>query len=196
MRDGARAAVVAAWLLSAWPAEAATVEGTVTIDGRPGANAVVYLESPNAAPPVAPPARAVMDQKNLTFVPGVLPVVRGTAVEFTNSDDVQHNVFSPSAIAGKFDLGTYGPGATRSVVLGEPGDVRVLCNIHMEMEAHILVLDTPYFSRTEEDGSYRILEVPEGAYTVKIWHRRWLPFRRTIDVPAGGRFALDVAAGE
>src|ERR1019366_32735 len=111
----------------------------------------VYLESSGAMPPAVSPARVVMDQKNLTFVPTVLPVVRGTVIEFTNSDDVQHNVFSPSAIAGKFNLGTYGPGAMRRIVLSEPGDVLVLCNIHMEMEAHILVLDGAYFSMVAQD---------------------------------------------
>ncbi len=174
---------------------AVVVEGSAAINGRPAAGAVVYLEAAGAAS-VKSPARATMDQKNLTFVPGVLPVVRGTAVEFTNSDDVQHNVFSPSAIAGKFNLGTYGPGATRTVTLNEAGDVRVLCNIHMEMEAHILVLDGPYFSTVAEDGSYRIADVPEGTYTLKIWQERWLPFAQTLSLPATGTLTTNIAARE
>jgi hypothetical protein len=137
-----------------------------------------------------------MDQRNLAFVPGVLPVVRGTVIEFTNSDDVQHNVFSPSAIAGKFDLGTYGPGATRTVTLDTPGDVRVLCNIHMEMEAHILVLDTPYFSTVPADGRYRIADVPAGTYTVRVWQGRWLSTAQTVDLPAAGTLTVDIVAGE
>jgi hypothetical protein len=113
-----------------------------------------------------------------------------------NSDDVQHNVFSPSAIAGKFNLGTYEPGATRTVTLDQPGDVRVLCNIHMEMEAHILVLDNPYFSTVGEDGRYQIPDVPAGTYTLKVWDKKWLSFRRTVELPASGALTVNVAAGE
>jgi plastocyanin len=190
-----RAAWVAAVFVGASIASGATVEGSVTVGGRPASRTVVYLEATGAAPPPAPADHAVMDQKNLTFVPGVLPVTRGTVVEFTNSDDVQHNVFSPSAIAGTFNLGTYGPGATRTVTLDKSGDVRVLCNIHMEMEAHILVLDFPYFT-VAQVGRYRIADVPAGTYTLKIWKERWLSFTRTVELPATGDLTVDIAAEE
>ena len=193
MRFVARA-LAGALLLGVCPALAATVEGSATVDDRPAASAVVYLEG--TGPASASPSRAVMDQKNLTFIPGVLPIARGTVVEFTNSDDVQHNVFSPSAIAGKFDLGTYGPGATRTVTLNQPGDVRVLCNIHMEMEAHILVLNSPYFSVVAEDGHFHIPDVPEGTYTLKIWRERWLAFTQTVELPATGELTINIAAKE
>jgi plastocyanin len=189
-----RAAVIGALLCSLSPAGAATLEGSVTLDGRPPADAVVYLESSGAMRPAVSPARVVMDQKNLTFVPSVLPVVRGTVIEFTNSDDVQHNVFSPSAIAGKFNLGTYGPGGTRSVTFDQPGDVRVLCNIHMEMEAHILVLKEPYFATVARDGRYRIADVPAGTYTLKVWQERWLPFLQTVEVLPSGVLTVNVTA--
>ena len=117
-------------------------------------------------------------------------------IEFTNSDSVQHNVFSPSAIAGTFNPGTYGPGATRTVTLDEPGDVRVLCNIHMEMEAHILVLDDPYFSTVAADGRYRIVDVPAGTYTVKIWQGSWSAHTQTVDLPASGSLTVNIAAGQ
>ena len=188
------AATIAALLVLASPAGAATVEGRATIDGTPAAHAVVYLES-LSSPVAAPPARrVVVDQKNLTFEPRVLPVTRGTVVEFKNSDNVQHNVFSPSAIAGKFDLGTYGPGAVRTVTLDQPGDVRVLCNIHMEMEAHVLVLDGPYFTTAAEDGSYRVSNVPPGTYHVKLWQRGWRGPIQTVEVPATGTRLVDIEA--
>jgi plastocyanin len=196
MRHAPRAATIGTLLLSVACARAATVEGRATLLGRPASDAVVYLEDAHPATPAATPPRVVMDQKNLAFTPRVLPVVRGTIIEFTNSDDVQHNVFSPSAIAGKFNLGTYGPGATRSVTLNQPGDVRVLCNIHMEMEAHILVLDGPYFSTVADDGNYRIRDVPAGTYTMKVWRARWLPFTQTVEVPASGSLTVNVGLQE
>jgi plastocyanin len=184
--------LAAASLVLAHPSCAANVAGTVTIDGRRATNAVVYLEQAGDAAPPASPSHAVMDQRNLEFVPRVLPVVRGTTIEFTNSDDIQHNVFSPSAAAGKFDLGTYGPGGDRRITLDEPGEVRVLCNIHMEMEARILVLRDPYFSPTADDGAYRITSVPAGAYTVKVWQDGFLSGTRATDVPADGDLTLDL----
>ena len=191
-----RTGVIGTPLLVASSSPAATLEGTATIGGRLATDAVVYLEAPSPAPRAATPAHVVMDQKNLAFVPYVLPIARGTIVEFTNSDDVQHNVFSPSQISGKFNLGTYGPGATRTVRLDEPGDVRVLCNIHMEMEAHILVLDGPYFSTVAQDGGYRIADVPAGTYSVKIWQGRWLSFTQTVELPASGSRVLNIVAGK
>ena len=176
-------------LAGAVPAAVASeIEGAVAAD-RP---TVVVLEPLGALPPSRPAPRVIMDQKNLTFVPAVLPVLRGTTIEFSNSDDVQHNVFSPSGIAGKFDLGTYGPGATRTVTLDQAGEVLVLCNIHMEMEAHVLVLDTPYFATATPEGRYRIVDVPPGAYAVRVWRGSWLPTGRTIDVPANGTVGVDL----
>jgi hypothetical protein len=126
----------------------------------------------------------------------VLPIMRGTVVEFTNSDDVQHNVFSPSDIAGKFNLGTYGPGAARTVTLSQSGDVRVLCNIHMEMEAHILVLDGPLFSMTAADGRYRIADVPAGKYVLKVWQEHWFPRTQSVEAPASGDVTVNAAVGK
>ena len=166
------------------------------VDGKPAALAVVYLEGAGATPPLAPGSRVVMDQKDLAFLPPVLPVVRGTVVEFTNSDDVQHNVFSPSELSGKFNLGTSGPGARHTVTLDQPGDVLVLCNIHMEMEAHILVLDGPYFATVTEAGRYQIPNVPPGTYTLKLWQSRWLPLAEKVDVPATGNVTVNIAVGK
>lgn len=178
----------------ALPSQAATLSGTVTISGTQAEGAIVYLESAENHASQPTPAHAVMDQKNLNFVPPVLPVVRGTVVEFTNSDDVLHNVFSPSAVAGKFDLGSYRQGEAHSMTLNEPGDVLILCNIHMEMEAHILVLKDSYFAAVASDGSFQIPEVPSGTYTLRIWHERLLPYTQTLDVPATGTLSVALRA--
>jgi len=170
---------------------AATVSGRVMLGGTV-AGAVVYLEGEQEAPPPATPPHAVMDQRNLLFQPAVLPIVRGTVVQFRNSDDVPHNVFSPSRNMGAFDLGRYSRGEARTVTFTEPGEVLVLCNIHMEMEATILVLRDPYFSTADENGGYRVRDVPAGRYRVKVWRRRWLPETRVVDVPEAEAFTLDV----
>ena len=171
------------FLLAPTLGRAAEVSGTARIGGRAADDTVVYLEGetpPTTTP--APTAQAIMDQKNLTFVPSVLAVERGTVVEFTNSDDVQHNVFTPSVSAGRFNLGTYNRGETRSVTLAQSGDAVILCNIHMEMEAHIVVVDGPYFAVTDAAGAFRIADVPPGRYTLKLWRRGWLPQTRAVEV--------------
>lgn len=171
---------------------AGEVRGTVAGPARP---TVVALEREGGPVALPPGPRVVMDQKNLAFLPPVLPVMRGTTVEFSNSDDVQHNVFSPSPSADKFDLGTYGPGATRTVRFAAPGDVLVLCNIHMEMEAHILVLETPWFATADAEGRWRIADVPAGRYVLRVWQGAWTPGTRTLEVPATGTVTADVERG-
>ncbi len=177
-------------LIAVAPIHALELNGVVAAHGRPVANAVVYLEG-GQGPDTAPP-HVVMDQHNLTFAPAVLPIVRGTTVEFTNSDDIQHNVFSPSTTTGKFDLGTYGPGANRSVTFDRPGEAVILCNIHMEMEARIIVLEQPYYGLTGNDGRYRIASVPPGHYVAKVWRGRFLPQEHPLDVHAQGETTLDL----
>ena len=176
-------------------AHAAHVVGSVQIAGSPARDTVVYLQSGRGTPPTPPP-HAVMDQKNLSFVPAVLPVVRGTVIEFTNSDDVQHNVFTASSGAQKFDLGTYNRGDSRTVTLSEAGELVILCNIHMEMEARILVLDEATFTMTRPDGSFELPSVPAGSYRLRLWRKRWLGHTETVTVPEKDDVRLDVRAVE
>jgi plastocyanin len=187
--------LLTALLVTGGAADAANVVGSVAIGGAPARDVVVYLES-GRPPPSTPPARAIMDQKNLRFVPAVLPVVRGTVIEFTNSDDVQHNVFSAASGSQKFDLGTYSRGDSRVVTLSEPGELVVLCNIHMEMEARILVLDEATFTTTRSDGGFELTSVPPGTYRVRLWRKRWLPHSQTIAVSEKDDVRLDLRVAE
>ena len=130
--------------------------------------AVVYLEGTFPPPPV-PPLRQ-MAQKDLTFLPALLPVQVGTRVEFPNFDDTYHNIFSFSP-PKRFDLGRYRPDEkpVPSVVFDEPGLVTLRCDIHEHMRALILVLATPHFIVTDSDGRYRLGDLPPGRYVVKAW---------------------------
>jgi plastocyanin len=189
------AALAAAALVpAARGGDAATLTGSLTIDGTRSADAVVALRSGRPASEAAARApRAIMDQKHLSFRPKVLPVARGTVVEFKNSDDVEHNVFSPSTTAGAFDLGTYGSGQSREVAFERAGEVRVLCNIHMEMEAHILVLDEPWAAVTSADGGFEIRDLPPGEYAISVWSEAWLRTEQSVTVPETGDVRVDVA---
>ena len=111
-----------------------------------------------------------MDQRNQTFVPHLLAVEAGTAVDFPNSDRISHNVFS-NYDGQVFDLHLYAPEASRRVVFRRPGIVRVFCNIHESMSAVIAVLDTPYFTVTGADGRFEI-QAPAGGYRLRFWQER------------------------
>jgi plastocyanin len=130
--------------------------------------AVVYLEG--AFSKRSAPATKQMLQKDLTFLPALLPVQVGTKVEFPNLDDTYHNIFSFSP-AKRFDLGRYRADEVPipSVVFDVSGLVTVRCDIHEHMRALILVLDTPYFTISDTEGHYRLSGLPAGHYTLKAW---------------------------
>jgi plastocyanin len=130
--------------------------------------AVVYLDGTFPQPASLPMQE--ITQKDLTFIPALLPVRVGTKVEFPNLDDTYHNIFSYSP-AKRFDLGRYRaderPVPTQ--VFDKPGLVTLRCDIHEHMRGLILVLNTPYFVMTDTDGHFRLSGLPAGRYTLKAW---------------------------
>jgi plastocyanin len=147
---------------------------------------VVYLATaPQGAFEDAERPRAVLDQRNQAFVPYVLAIRAGTAVDFPNRDRTYHNVFSFSK-AKRFDLGRYAGGLSKAVSFDEPGVVRVFCEIHSHMSAFILVFAHRYFATTDAEGRYRIDDVPPGTYTLVAWNDGEARETRTVRVPEGG----------
>jgi len=137
--------------------------------------------------PLAGPLELRTERKQ--FVPRSLPVTVGTTVSFPNSDPILHNVFSPPG-ANSFDLGLYGQGESKQFTFDTPGLVRVYCNVHHNMVAHILVLDTPHFVAVDGDGRFRLEGLPEGEGELFVWHERARLWRQRLD-PASAA-ALDV----
>ncbi len=154
---------------------------------------VVYLESaPALAFPDPEPQRATMDQRNETFVPHVLAITVGTTVDFPNSDNTYHNVFSLRA--PRFDLGRYAAGRSKSVRFDRPGIVRVFCEIHSHMSAFILVFNHRYFAVTSADGRYQIGRIPAGRYTLVAWNEGAIRESRPVVIPEdGGAVEADFA---
>src|SRR5512132_2999826 len=147
---------------------------------------VVYLDpAPRAAFAAREEPRPRLDQRNETFVPHVLPIVAGTTVDFPNNDRTYHNVFSLSKTK-TFDLGRYAAGRSKSVRFDKPGIVRVFCEIHSHMSAFILVFAHRYFSLADEDGNYRLEDVPPGTYTIVAWNDGEARETRTVRVGEDG----------
>mgnify|MGYP000987488590 CR=1 FL=1 len=137
------------------------------------------------------PRRAVMDQRNETFIPRLIAVTTGSIVDFPNSDATFHNVFSLSR-AKRFDLGRYAAGRSKSVRFDRPGIVRVFCDIHSHMSAYVVVFNHPFFRVTEPDGRYRIDGIPPGSYTIVGWYEGEARTRRTVTLTAGAATDLDL----
>lgn len=155
---------------------------------------LVYLEvAPRSAFDDGEPGRAVMDQRNETFVPRLLAIETGTTVDFPNSDAIFHNVFSLSR-ARRFDLGRYAAGRSKAVRFDRPGVVRVFCDIHSHMSAFIVVFNHPYFKVTEADGRFRIDNVPPGTYTLVGWYEGEARVRKAVTVTAGAAADVELVA--
>jgi plastocyanin len=159
---------------------AATVSGKVELEGskekrviqrKDFSSVVVWLEPAGSGRIVTAPRKTVIEQRDKTFFPHVLPISVGSSVEFPNFDPIFHNAFS-NFDGQIFDVGLYPPKTTRVVKFNREGIVRVFCNIHPTMSAVIVVLRTGLFDVTTTDGSYRIRDVPPGEYTFKVFHER------------------------
>jgi len=152
--------------------------------------AVVYLEGAFPRPASLPTKQVA--QKDLTFVPVLLPIRVGTSVEFPNLDDTYHNIFSYSP-AKRFDLGRY-RAEERPIpvqVFDRPGLVTLRCDIHEHMRGLILVLNTPYFVMTDTDGHFRLSGLPAGRYTLKAWIDSRTTREKAVELKNGQTLHVD-----
>ena len=152
--------------------------------------AVVYLEG--SFPKLSSRPTKQVAQKDLTFIPALLPVQVGTRVEFPNLDDTYHSIFSYSP-AKRFDLGRYRPEERPipSEIFDMPGLVTLRCDIHEHMRGLILVLNTPYFVVTDPDGRFRLSGLPSGHYTLKAWIDSTITRERPVELKSGQTIHVD-----
>lgn len=186
---GAVAVATAALGSSSQGAENGTVSGTIVAKGmRTNAGVVVSLTAPGllATPPKQP---LEMDQKQMQFLPHVMPVATGTTVRFLNSDPVPHNVFSPE---GKYNLGTWPTGQAHDYKFDKPGVYTQLCRVHPEMEAFVVVLDTPYFAATDAAGRFEIKGVAAGKYKLVAWSEKLKSAQQEVTVEGGKTLTVDL----
>lgn len=152
--------------------------------------AVIYLDG--VFPRRASSSTKEVAQKDLTFVPALLPIQVGTKVEFPNLDDTYHNIFSYSP-AKRFDLGRYRaeerPIPTQ--VFDKPGLVTLRCDIHEHMRGLILVLNSPYFVMTDTNGHFRLSGLPAGHYTLKAWIDSRTTREKRVELKDGQTLRVD-----
>ena len=160
---------VLAFLAGGAIVHAGSLNGKIT--GGKGV-AIVYIDAIPGKTFPAPEKHVAMDQKSLMFQPHEIVILAGTTVDFLNGDNVQHNIFWPSVAGNKkmnHNMGTWPKGEIRSFKFDAPGVVPLLCNVHPEMSAYIVVSPTPYYAEADASGAYKIDNIPDGSYTVVGW---------------------------
>ena len=179
----------AAPAMNAYPGRANSMPGGVAPERGRAGDAVVYASRiPAAAESTlarAERARPQLAQSQERFVPRVVVVARGSAVDFPNRDPIYHNVFSLSPTK-RFDLGKYRQGQSRAVVFDRTGLVKVFCDIHAEMEAFVLVVPNHAYAQPGADGTFALPDLPPGGYELRVWHPDLGEITRTVHVPAEG----------
>ncbi|MEW6120815.1 MAG: methylamine utilization protein [Pseudomonadota bacterium] len=167
-----KAAFTAALLVTAmWQAgHAATLEVELrAAGGEPVEDAVVYLRSGKTRGLPLRAADARIDQIDKTFVPLVSVVQTGTRITFPNKDNIRHHVYSFSK-AKRFEIKLYADTPAKPVLFDKPGYVVMGCNIHDTMIAHLLVVDTPWFAKSDRQGRASLRDVPPGDYSLIVWY--------------------------
>jgi len=161
-----------------------TVKGVVNTPWVKRYPALVYIDRAPGEYPL-PKENPFISQKGMLFQPHILPVLKGSTVDFTNDDTVNHNVFSPPGSAVLFNLGLYGSGVKKTQVFNELGEVPLLCNVHPEMSAYVIVLQNPFFALTDNAGNFEIKNVPAGTYQLKVWHEKLKEDSKQAVIEAG-----------
>jgi len=176
--------VVAGLFPAAW---AGGIEGKVA--GMKG-KSVVYVDTIAGKTFPAPKDHPTIDQKGLMFSPHIVVVQQGTTVDFQNGDNVAHNVFWPTVGGDKKqtkNLGTWPKGERRSYTFDKAGIVPLLCNVHPDMMGYLIVSPTPYFAETDDNGNYKIKDVPDGSYRLVVWHEGAKNQSKPVTVAGGGQ---------
>lgn len=154
-------------------------------------NVVVYLEEIGKKKSYPPPEQAArLIQKNIRFVPHVLPIIAGAEVQIVNTDDFYHNVFSNSRVK-RFNIGRQLTNAVVTESFDNAGFIPVFCDIHLEMSAFVVILENPYFTKPDGSGNYLIENVPPGDYVILTWHERIPSQTQEITVRANSSITVD-----
>jgi len=138
-------------------------------NSQPIRHAVVYADPEADIPPAPQANESAINQIDKMFKPFVSVVRVGTRIKFPNNDNIQHHVYSFSR-ANKFELPLYAGQVASPVIFDKEGAVVLGCNIHDWMMAHVLVVKTPYFAVTDQNGQALLNDLPDGDYQVRVWH--------------------------
>ena len=178
-------------------AVAGEIKGKVTAQHQKSAGDIaVYVDAIPGKTFTPPTTAPVADQKHMTFVPHIVVVLKGTTVDFLNSDPVGHNVYWPNISGNKklaHNMGTWPQGQKKSFTFNDLGVAPLLCNVHPEMSGYVVVAPTPYFAVTDKEGNFVIKDIPDGAYTLKTWSEVGKPATQAVTVSGSTAATITVS---
>ena len=182
--------------------DTAQISGTLVLvqEGRnvtDGVDQAVVFFTPAKKPKVAAVIETVPQMATIkkAFQPRMLVVPVGAKVRFPNQDPILHNAFSVSG-GNAFDVGLYGKGPGKTVTFKEAGLVRVFCNVHQQMAAYVLVVDTPYSTAPDKKGGFSLAGLPAGPGTLSVWHERGELISQQVTLPASAPLKLSLAVSK
>jgi len=182
-------AIVAGVLWVANLAQAGEVKGKVSATGLKSAeNIVVYIDAIPGKKFDHPAQHVAVDQRNMVFAPHTTVIQQGTTVDFLNHDTVAHNVYWPSINGDKrfrHSMTIVSPNQQKPFQFDNVGTAQLLCNLHPEMVGYVVVVPTPYFALTGNDGTFSIKNVPPGTYSLKTWSEDGKPTTQKITTGEG-----------
>jgi hypothetical protein len=139
-------------------------------------NAFVWVKSglPEARWTPEPQGSVLIDQQGCIYKPHVAGVRTGQPLEFLNSDPTNHNIHPMPRANAEFNLSQPPQSEKIARVFARPEVmIPVKCNVHPWMRVWIGVVDHPFFAVTGEDGTFRLMGLPPGEYTIEVWHERY-----------------------
>jgi plastocyanin len=157
---------------------------------------VIALEPASGKWKKRTPKQRTIEQRNREFAPHMLAISAGSTVSFPNFDPIFHNVYSTSA-PRSFDLGIYKNGESRDVTFSKEGLIRLGCNLHANMAAHLVVVAAPHYVVTDASGAFKFRSLPPGKYKLKAWAEDTAePITQTIEIKSGeNTVSVDVPRG-
>jgi hemoglobin len=163
----------------------ASFSGQMTIDGSGDSLGVIALDPIGGHAAKRKAKQRIMEQRDRQFAPRLLAIPIGSTVSFPNFDPVYHNVFSLSP-SRAFDLGIFKNGEAREVTFQKAGLIRLGCNLHANMSAHVVVVAAPHYVVTDERGRFRFGSLAPGKYRLRAWSENsTAPVERTIEIHGG-----------
>lgn len=174
-----------------WAGGGGTIKGVVKTPWVKRYQALVYIDKVEGKVFTPSKEKVVVSQRGLVFLPHILPVIKGTTVDFTNDDNVVHNVFAPPGSVQRFNLGTYGVGVTKTVTFNNLGETPLLCIVHAEMLGYVITLQNPYYALTDKKGNFEIKDVPPGTYQIKVWHEKLKEASQKVVVEKGKTVSVE-----
>ena len=158
---------------------------------QPENNIILSLHPLGHTPSLSPTDNAILTQKQQTFLPYVLPIVQGSTVYLLNEDEFFHNIYSLQP-GSRFNIGRRPPGSPYALTISKLGPIKLSCDIHPHMEAFILSLDTPYFTRVQDQNRFLLSGIPPGKYELRAFHPRLRNWSKQITLTKNTQLSIDL----